>query len=88
MKVSSVKPVVQTQVVRRLPQPYVGEDPAVFIHKNKTHRSTAEAFRDAEYAQAIYKHESEWQALGDYLGWLALWGVFFAVLYFMAKVFP
>lgn len=40
---------------------YLGTtDPAKYIHQNKTHRSASEAFRDADYAQAIWKCETEW----------------------------
>jgi hypothetical protein len=33
--------------------PYVGDDVADYTHNNKSHRSTSEAFRDAEYANAF-----------------------------------
>jgi hypothetical protein len=55
-------------MVKRKPKPkkqlmvqYLGEvDPAQFIWSNKTHRSASEAFRDADYATAFYRHKSEW----------------------------
>jgi hypothetical protein len=45
---------------------YLGNDPAKFIHSNKTHRSASEAFRDADYAQAIWSDHSE---LADFIEW-------------------
>ena len=53
MKRSKAKPVVKTQYKS-------AEDPAFFIHHNKTHRSASEAFRDADYATAFWKEKSEW----------------------------
>lgn len=50
---SRAKPVVRTE--------YKGvDDPAFFIHHNRTHRSASEAFRDADYASAFWKEQSEW----------------------------
>lgn len=41
--------------------PYRGvDDPAFFIHHNRTHRSMSEAFRDADYATALWREKSEW----------------------------
>jgi hypothetical protein len=54
---------------------YLGEtDPAQFIWSNKTHRTASEAFRDADYATAIYKPKSEWDDCVEFLGglvWIA-----------------
>lgn len=36
------------------------DDPAFFVHHNKTHRSVAEAFRNADYATAFYREKSDW----------------------------
>ena len=50
---------------------YLGEtDPAQFIHSNKTHRSASEAFRDADYATAFYRHKSEWEDCKEFMGGL------------------
>jgi len=52
---------------------YLGEqDPAVFIHSNKTHRSASEAFRDADYATAWYPHKSEWEDCKEFMGGMVL----------------
>ena len=48
-------------------QEYKGcDDTAVFINHNKTHRSASEAFRDADYATAFWKHSSDWD---DFCQW-------------------
>lgn len=40
---------------------YLGEtDPADYIWSNKTHRSASDAFRDADYATALWRCETEW----------------------------
>ena len=31
--------------------PYIGDDVADYTHKNKSHRSTSESFKDAKYAE-------------------------------------
>lgn len=50
---------------------YLGEtDPAQFIHSNKTHRTASEAFRDADYATAFYRHKSEWEDCKEFMGGL------------------
>ena len=46
-------------------------DPAQFIHSNKTHRSVSEAFRDADYATAFYRHKSEWDDCKEFFGGMA-----------------
>ena len=35
---------------------------------NMTHRSVSEAFRDADYASAIYKPKSEWDDCVEFMG--------------------
>jgi hypothetical protein len=39
---------------------------------NMTHRSASEAFRDAEYATAIYKPKSEWDDCMEFCGGMVL----------------
>jgi hypothetical protein len=49
--------------------PYLGEtDPAQYIWSNKTHRTTSEAFRDADYATAFYRQKSEWEDCVEFVG--------------------
>jgi len=48
---------------------YLGEqDPAQYIHSNKTHRTASEAFKDAEYATAFHPHKSEWEDCKEFMG--------------------
>jgi len=48
---------------------YLGEqDPAQYIHSNKTHRTVSEAFRDADYATAFYRPKSEWDDCKEFMG--------------------
>jgi len=78
MKITKVKPVVPSAVVTRRKQKdvYKSEiDPAVIIHSNKTHRTSSEAFRDAEYACSITKFKNDWQLSLEFLG-SALFGMF------------
>jgi len=49
--------------------------PATLVHINdlqhavgRTHRSASEAFRDAEYATAIYRHKSDLREALDWFG--------------------
>lgn len=42
------------------------DDPAFFIHHNKTHRSVAEAFRNADYATAFYRERTEWDDFKEF----------------------
>jgi hypothetical protein len=37
-------------------------------HHNMTHRSVSEAFKDADYATAIYKPKSEWDDCIEFMG--------------------
>jgi len=61
---------------------YLGEtDPARFIHQNKTHRTASEAFRDADYATAIWKCKTDWDRTKEYLGWVLMWAGFLFLMY-------
>lgn len=71
---------VATQIVRRK-KPYMGDDPAKFIHSNRTHRTASEAFRDADYATPIWRCESDWDRTKEYLKWIAMWGFFLFFMY-------
>jgi hypothetical protein len=47
---------------------YLGEqDPAVFIHSNKTHRTASEAFKDASYATAFWRSKTDWEEAVDFI---------------------
>lgn len=43
---------------QRLTIPYKGDDIATFNHNTKYHRTSSEAFRDAEYACAVSHNKS------------------------------
>ena len=66
MKVNKVQPVQPAHkvvpVVGRLQKPYQGTvDPAEWIHNNKFHSNTKEAFRGADYGTAIWRCETEFE---------------------------
>jgi hypothetical protein len=73
MKVSRITPIVQTTKLSRrkgnqeIPKYQSDIDPAVIIHSNKTHRSVSEAFKDADYATAFWRFETEWERTASYL---------------------
>jgi hypothetical protein len=60
---------------------YKGDDTAHYIHHHKTHRSASEAFRDADYATALWKCESEWDRCKEYGVFVIMWGLLLAGLY-------
>jgi hypothetical protein len=65
---------------------YFGEtDPAQFIWQNKTHRSASEAFRDADYATAIWRCPNEWDKVKEGGVWIVLWGVLLGGLYLVSR---
>ena len=73
MKVSSIKPIVETTKLSRrksnqpIPKYQSDIDPAVIIHSNKTHASVSEAFRDADYATAIWKCKTDLDRAKEYI---------------------
>jgi hypothetical protein len=66
---------------------YVGSDPAKFIWSNRTHRSTSEAFRDADYATPIWRCENDWDRAKEYIGWGLMWAVLLYSMYLLATAF-
>ncbi len=96
MKVTRPKATISVRKVtnkkKALPNPhshlYLGEqDPAQFIHSNKTHRSVSEAFRDADYATPIWRCENDWDKAKEYLGWIGMWVILLSALYLLATWF-
>jgi hypothetical protein len=94
MKVTKTKPVPKVTKQTVLPQTtrntYKGvDDPAFFIHHNKTHRSASEAFRDADYATAFYRERTDMDDFvqfcsdGRYL--FPLLVVFIGVIFYVAR---
>jgi len=59
------------------------QDPAFYIHHNKTHRSASEAFRDADYATPIWRSETDLEQLVSFLAG-SMWG---ALIVFVPFVF-
>lgn len=43
-----MKPITEE---KKRSSPYVGDDVADYVHNDKAHRSTSEAFKDARYAE-------------------------------------
>ena len=83
MRVAKVKPVVPMQRIQKdKPREFCGtvegidlRDPAsigaiIDIHHSvgRTHRSVSEAFKDADYANAIYKQKSDWFLAVEWFG--------------------
>lgn len=61
-----------------------GDDIWAWKHHNTTHRTASEAFRDADYATAIYKTKSEWEDCKDFVGGIIFMSpmIFFAFYIF------
>jgi hypothetical protein len=75
------------QVTRR-ETPYLGEqDTAKIIWSDRTHRSTSEAFRDADYATPIWRCETDLDRAKDYIVWGVIWAVLLGSLYLLATWF-
>lgn len=61
---------------------YLGTtDPALFIRQNKTHRSVSEAFRDADYATAIWRCETDFDRTMNYIKPILAFVVAGAIIY-------
>lgn len=61
------------------------QDPAFFIHHNKTHRTASEAFRDADYATPIWRSQTDFEHAIDFLGG-SIWGALIVLVPFVAAV--
>lgn len=76
--VATRKPIV------RLKKPYEGGDTLMEWHKEKAKSSVSEAYRDANYATALWRCESDWDRTKQYLGWIAMWAFLLFSLYSLA----
>lgn len=101
MKVAKTSPTPSKPSIKRITKPtatpstptrieYKGtDDPAFFVHHNKTHRSVAEAFRNADYATAFYREKSDWddfvQFCDDGKFIFPLLFVFIAAIFYVVK---
>ena len=76
------------KAVKALKSPYLGgDDQSQWQWSNKTHSSASEAFRDADYAQAFWRCETEWDRTKEYLKWIAMWAGLLYGLYALAVWF-
>jgi hypothetical protein len=67
--------------------PYEGGDPLMDWHKAKTKSSMSEAFRDADYACAVWKCPTDFDRTKEYLTWVVLWAFFLGGMYLMMVFF-
>lgn len=66
---------------------YLGDDPAKFLHSNRTHRTASEAFKDADYATPIWRCENDWDRTVEILKWIAVWVFTLGTFYIFALGF-
>ena len=80
----SKKPIVlpvKVQQVQRREVPYqVVDDPAKWIHSNKTHRTASEAFRDADYAQSFWRQKTEIEETLDFMARIFVSGLWLFIV--------
>lgn len=65
-------------------KPYLGDDPARFIHSSRTHRTISEAFRDADYAYSGWIPRSEWE---DVVAFCSGFAIMLPVIAFVGYIF-
>lgn len=85
-KVEFRMPTPIAEVERRAKQ-YFGDDPAKFLHSNRTHRTASEAFKDADYATPIWRCETDWDRTVEILKWIAVWVFTLGTFYIFALGF-
>jgi hypothetical protein len=85
-KVEFRMPTPIAEVERRAKQ-YLGDDPAKFLHSNRTHRTASEAFKDADYATPIWRCQTEWDRTVEVLKWIAVWCFTLGIFYIFALGF-
>lgn len=85
------------KIVWRNPRPlprinYQTDDALAQWHKEKTKSSMSEAFRDADYATAFWRCETDWDRTKEQLGWILMWVGTLGALYLLgawaSKVLP
>jgi hypothetical protein len=77
---------VATQKVRsvqRLAKPYEGGDTLMDWHKEKAKSSLSESLRDADYATAMWKFNSEWDDFVQFMKDLAITLPFIALCFYI-----
>jgi beta-lactamase class D len=86
-RIDKRKKEIQMRTPRRT-TPFLGEqDTAKIVWSSKTHSSTSEAFRDADYATPIWRCKTDFDRTMDYLGWIVMWIVTLGALYLFATAF-
>lgn len=90
MKVSKVTPVVpvskvtnKVKSVERLAKPYEGGDTLMEWHKAKAKSSLSEAYKDADYATAMWKFNSEWDDFIQFVKDFAITLPFIALAFYI-----
>ena len=81
---------VATQKVRsvqRLAKPYEGGDTLMEWHKEKAKSSLSESLRDADYATAGWKFNSEWDDFVQFMKDLAITLPFLAIFAYLVYEF-
>jgi len=77
----------KSQTAVKLPRiQYQADDAIGQWHKEKIKSSLSEAYRDADYATALWKCETEWDRVKNGIGWVVLWGGLLAGLYGLSFV--
>lgn len=76
------KPKATTVVTTRKAQ-YLGGDALMEWHKEKLKSSISETYKDADYATAIWRCETDWDRTKEYLKWIAMW---LGVLWFLYQM--
>lgn len=69
--------------IAKLKKPYEGNDALMEWHNDKM-KST---LRDADYATAIWRCETDWDRTKEYLLWGVMWAVLLSSLYLLATFF-
>jgi hypothetical protein len=63
--------------------PYLGHNSAEFTHNNKSHRTSSQAFRDADYASAV-ERDREFSEFKDMVEYGVLF-VFVVILIYVVR---
>ena len=72
----------KSQIAVKLPRiQYQADDAIGQWHKEKIKSSLSEAYRDADYATALWKCETEWDRCKEYGVWIIIWGGLLGGLY-------
>jgi hypothetical protein len=59
----------------------------IYHSVGRTHRTASEAFKDADYAQAIWRCETDFDRTVDILKWVMVWVVTLGIFYIFVAGF-